>query len=202
MKRQLFLLLLSICIFAGCKQIVIWKYGIRSPKMETPGSITDYAKKQGQNPDNIWLFTDSVAFARFNKDSLFRKSYFGALVFNRQGLVINFKDTASCQWSVANSVRKLKRDSVYEIDTSRTCRGLMSSLVPLTGILIHPNDVEEYDYTVVYTWAKYIGKLNERLFEISEAARNNSSASIRVISLNVDMQKSWNLRKDQRIRMN
>jgi hypothetical protein len=202
MYRLFIILLTAICISAGCKQMVIWRYGIRSPRMETPQSITDYARKQGQDPDNVWLFSDSAAFAKFNRDTLYRKSYFGALVFSRQGLVINFKDTATCQWSVANAVREMKKDSLYRIDKSRKYEDLMSSLVPLTGISFLSKDMKEYDYTVIFTWAKYIGKLNERLFEITEAARNNSNANIRVIALNVDMQKSWNLRKDQRIRIN
>ena len=54
--------------------------------------------------------------------------------------------------------------------------------------------------TVIITWAKFIGKMNERLFVVSESVKDNKNAKIRLILLNSDMQKSWNLNESQKIK--
>jgi hypothetical protein len=201
MKKILFLFLLVLYMTAGCKQIILWKYGVKKPQIETPESILAFARKQRQNPDNIYLFRDSVGFMKFVKDSLYKKSCFSAIVFNDKGLVLNYKDSSSCQWSAGSYIQELKKDTVYRIDESHKFPALIPSLVPLTGQTLFAMNAPGYDYTVIFTWAKYIGKLNERLFCINEAAKNNHNANIRVISLNVDMQKSWDLRKDQKVKI-
>lgn len=202
MKKVLVQCLLLLVITAGCKQIVLWKYGIRSPKTETPESILAFAKKSGQDPGNIYIFRDSLAYSHFMKDSIYKKASFSAIVFNARGFLVDYKDSASCQWSAAAHIRKLKKDTSYRVDESRKLPDVASSLVPLVRQSVEDSNAGGVDYTVVFTWARYIGKLNERLFCINEIAKNNPNAVIRVISLNVDMQKSWNLRKDQKVKLN
>jgi hypothetical protein len=202
MKKIIPFSLLVLFMTAGCKQLIIWKYGIKKPKTETPESILAFAIKQGQNPDNIYLFRDSVCFKTFMKDSLYKKAYFSAIVFNDKGLIMNYKDSASCQWSASAYIQQLKKDTVYMIDDSHKFSSIISSLTPLNGQNLNVMNAQNYDYTVVFTWAKYIGKLNERLFRINEFAKNNPYAKIRVISLNVDVQKSWALRENPKLNVN
>ena len=199
MKKNLLLLLLILNLASGCKQITIWKYGIRSPKTETPESILDYALKNGQNPENIFLFRDSSGFFSFFRDSLYKTSYFSAIVFDKNERLINFKDTSKCQWTTANEVGKLKKDTIYPSFLTHRLDSVISLLKPL-GIDT-AGSAEDYDFTVIFTWAKYIGQLNNRLFSIQDASAKNKNARIRVISLNLDMQKSWGLTKEQKVRL-
>ena len=202
MKKTLLPFLLVLYMTTGCKQIAMWKYGIKNPKTETPESILAFAKKQGQDPENIYLFRDSVAYTKFMKDSLYKNAYFSAIVFNEKGLLKNYKDSSTCQWSAVNYVEKLKKDTVYRVDESHKLSSVIATLIPLNMKASQTVNAPGYDYTVIFTWAKYIGKLNKRLFCINEAAQNNPHAKIRVISLNVDMQKSWNLQKSQKVKIN
>ena len=202
MKKILFLFVMVLFLTIGCKQIVIWKYGIRSPRNETPESIIAFAKKQGQSPENIYMFRDSVSYLKFMKDSIYKRSCFSAIVFNEKGFLVNYKDSAGCQWSAAGYIAKLKKDTIYRTDESHLISSVIPSLIPVTGSASPDLHAQGFDYTVVFTWAKYIGKLNDRLFCINEIAKNNPYARLRVISLNVDMQKSWCLRDDQKTKLN
>lgn len=202
MKKLVPFIILFVFLGSGCKQLILWKYGVRNPKKETAESIRAYATKYGQDPGKVWLFRDSTAFSWFSSDSIYRKTCFGAIVFNDIGLLLNYRDSSSCQWSAAAYVNQLKRDTTYRIDESRKFPAVFSYLVPLAGRSSLAADTSRYDYTVVFTWAKYLGKMNERLFTINDAARSNPHANIRVISLNIDMQKSWGLRKSQKLHYN
>ena len=202
MKKILFLFVMVLFLTIGCKQIVIWKYGIRSPKTETPESIIAFAKKQGQSPENIYMFRDSAGYFRFMKDSIYKRACFSAIVFNDKGILVNYKDSASCQWSAAGYIAKLKKDTTYRTDESRMISSVIPSLMPVTGCASPDLQGQGFDYTIIFTWAKYIGKLNDRLFRINEIAKNNPRARLRVISLNVDMQQSWCLREDQKTKLN
>ena len=59
--------------------------------------------------------------------------------------------------------------------------------------LMHP------DFTIIVTWAKFLGTYNARLFDLADAVKQNKTARIRLIWLNADMQKSWNLTKEQKL---
>ncbi len=202
MKKIIPFFLLVLFLTTGCKQIAMWKYGIKTPKTETPESILAYAKKQGQNTDNIYMFKDSASYTKFLKDSLYKKAFLSAIVFNDKGLLMNYKDSTSCQWSAVAYIKKLKTDTIYRIDESRKFLSVIPFLIPLNAQATQTMNAAGYDYTVIFTWAKYIGKLNERLFCINEAAKNNTNVKIRVISLNVDVQKSWDLQKSGKMKMN
>ena len=57
----------------------------------------------------------------------------------------------------------------------------------------------DFDFIVVNTWAKFLGKYNERLFLVNETVKKRTDLKILMINLNIDMQKSWNLSEDQKI---
>jgi hypothetical protein len=58
--------------------------------------------------------------------------------------------------------------------------------------------IREPDFTVIVTWAKFIGTYNSRLFALSEAVKH-CPAHIRMIWLNVDMLESWKLKTGQKV---
>ena len=55
------------------------------------------------------------------------------------------------------------------------------------------------DFTIIVTWAKFLGDYNSRLFVLSEAVEQNKTARIRLIWLNIDMQESWKLTPEQKL---
>ena len=202
MKKLSFCLIILSIFFSGCKQLIYWKYGIKNPKPETPESILGFIKKWKQDSQETYIFKDSSAFFRYMNDPVYKKNLLGSMFYNEKGLLINFKDSTKCQWSAGYFVSRLRADTLYQTDTTYKYQEILADLIPVRAPDSPVRHDSSYDYTVIITWAKYLGKYNERLFVASESVNENNKAKIRLILLNIDMQKSWNLRKDQRIRIN
>ncbi len=201
MKKQLviFLVLFSLS-FTGCKKLIVYHAGIRTPREETAESILKYARGMNQDTSRIYILKDSSAFSALNRDSVMRVNLLGAIVFSKNGLVTNYRDSSSCQWSAARYIGIMKPDSGFQIDTGYTWHHILNAIVPLTGGVPAEFDTSKYDYLVVFSWAKFITKMNERLFLINQSAAENPYSKIKVISLNIDMQKSWCLKEDQKFK--
>jgi hypothetical protein len=194
----LFCLLLLSC--SSCKQLLMWKEGIHQPEQVTTEEITTFAKKWKKNPDSIYVFKDSTSYFSTLRDKETKAMFLGALVFSKEGLLKNYKDSTSCQWSAGSYVSKLKTDTTYFVDTSLRCESMLKHLVNLNGKPVVTSGIEQYDYIVLYGWATFLGKYNERLFCIDDAVLSNKAANIQVYSINMDVLRSWNLPKDQMIR--
>jgi hypothetical protein len=200
--KQLLLFCLLLLSISSCKQLVMWKEGIHQPSAVTTEEITMFVKKWNRNPDSIYVFKDSTSYFSTLRNKETKAMFLGALVFNEEGLLRNYKDSTSCQWSAGSFISKLKADSAYILDTSLKYQSILKSLVNLSGKPVETVTDEKYDYTVLYGWGTFMGKYNERLFCIEGGAKLNPTAKVRVYSVNMDMLKSWNLNKDQVIRFN
>lgn len=193
----LFMLLLSV---TSCVTIIKWRYGITNPKEQTPQKLASFLKKH-RFPDSCqYLFNDSTSYFQGFRNPVFRKNMFSNMVFDARGTLL-IRDTNQCQWSGFELIKSLNVDSAY----------LNLPGLQLSEILdhIHPVEVQpelnslhqQPDFTVLITWAKFLGTYNSRLFELSDAVRQNKTARIRLIFLNVDMLESWNLTKDQKMQI-
>ena len=57
------------------------------------------------------------------------------------------------------------------------------------------------DFTIIVTWAKFLGEYNYRLFDLAGAVKEDKKSRIRLIWLNIDIQKSWHITDRQKIRI-
>lgn len=199
MKSIRWVSLLLILFFGSCVTMIKWKYGIHNPREETPATILGFLKKMNRSDCDVFLFSDSASYCHYLGDPRFRKNLIGSLFFNEKGLMFNVKDSVRCQWSAGYFVRNLKTDTVYETDNTFRYQDLLKQLTPLSGDAIPADSTSRFDFVTVITWATFAGKLNERLFAVAEAARENKHARIRIVFLNFDMQKSWKLNSRQKL---
>ena len=146
------------------------RYGIRQPRLETPGSILEFARKMGYPVDNIFLFRDSASLIRSLKDPVFSRNLFRALSFTEDG------------WCRLN---------VPWTDTSYRYQTIMSSLISLSPD--QPMDTLTKGLTVVITWATFLGRYNDRLFALPERFGAKRSMTTRFLFVCIDIQKSWKL---------
>jgi hypothetical protein len=102
-----------------------------------------------------------------------------------------------CQWSGYDLVRSLHADSIYQTCNDLQPGEILRQIKPFGPDSLTAGNQGNTDFTIIVTWARFIGTYNARLFALSEAINQNKSARIRIIWLNIDLQKSWNLRKDQ-----
>jgi hypothetical protein len=182
----------------ACKTYVHFKYGLTEPGEESPEKLMDFLEKHHFPTENQYLFSDSASYTRAIKNSLFMKYFLNNLIFDRNGTLLQ-RDTAQCQWSGYEKIKSLNPDSIYEKSNDLKLNQILS-LVKECGNNAVLNEASiEPDFTIIVTWAKFLGDYNSRLFVLSDAVNLNKTARIRLIWLNIDMQESWNLTKDQKM---
>ena len=196
MKKPLIIIILLPIFFGSCKQLILKSQGITKPKTETPESVLEFVDKWKEEPITVYLFKDSTAYKKFMRTPVYKKNLPGTVFFNEKGMLNHLIDSTKCQWSGGYYTSKLKSDTSYQVDTNYRYQEILSSLTPLKK----GEYKENFDFTVIVTWAVFLGKYNERQFIVSKAARENKNARIRVILLNIDTQKSWNLQKDKTLK--
>ena len=175
------------------------RYGIKDPKIETHESLLAFTEKFNLDSTQIYIFKDTVSYFQSLRDSIFKINTIGTLIFNKQGYFIDNRKTKSCQWSGCAFLDQYKQDSVYPTDSAYQLQSLLQKITPLSTY--QQGDISnDFDLTMISIWAKFIGKYNERLFCLSEVAQKHPDLKVRIIYLNVDMLKDWNLRKDQMLR--
>jgi hypothetical protein len=200
MKKRLLLSSLVIFILLGCKSIVMMKYHITNPKIETPESLLGFLKEMNQDPTNVFYFKDSTSFFRYMNDPYYNKHLLTTTFYTEDGLMDQFIDTNKCQWSGGHYVAMLKPDTVYHVDTTHRYQDILRDLLPLFNPVSNEEHGRKCDFIVVTTWAKYLGDYNERLFIVCRGVNENQKITIRFVLLNTDMQQSWNLQKEQMVR--
>ena len=177
------------------------KYGISKPAEETPGSLIAFLEKENFPTQGMYLFEDSAAYIHALKDQNFRENVLSHMIFNKQDSLLT-RDTTKCQWAGAALFRSLHPDSAYKITKAPTLNQIFDKTVPFGVGERCGREKPEADFTVVITWAKFLGKYNYRLFDLDSAIKANRFSRINVIWLNIDMQKSWNLKPDQKVSFN
>ncbi len=198
MKSKYIIVPLFLLIFSGCVTIVKWKYGITNPREQTPEKLHAFLKKH-KYPDTCqFVFTDSSAYFHRMRDSVFKKHLFSNMIFDRQGSLLQ-SDPSKCQWSGFEVVKSLNKDSAYPKSPGPSLAGLLDQIEPFGPEISQVSFVKDPDFTVIVTWALFLGTYNARLFELSEAVAQNPGARIRLVWINMDMQERWNLTKNQKL---
>lgn len=193
-------LIFLLSIFFGCKNFMQFKYGITQPRVVTPTELNDFLKKQHFPSENQYRFLDSSSYFQEMRNPKFNKYLLGHMIFDREGTLLQ-RDTAQCQWAGKDKITSLSPDSVYRKCTDLQLNQILPKIQPLNRNPEPQDSLATPDFTVLVTWGMFLGKYNYRLFDLDSAVKENKTARIRLIWLNIDMQKSWNLPKDQRMKI-
>lgn len=199
MNRMFFLsmIMLFVLAFSGCKTYMHFKYGLTQPKEERVGKLTDFLQKHHFPADDQYHFSDSASYLQAIKNPMFSKYLLNHMIFDHNGVLLQ-NDTTQCQWSGYDLISSLSRDSVYALCTDLKLSQITSHIIPFSHAMTSMDTIREPDFTVIVTWAKFIGTYNSRLFALSEAVKH-CPAHIRMIWLNVDMLESWKLKTGQKV---
>ncbi|MEI7661447.1 MAG: hypothetical protein WCK34_04590 [Bacteroidota bacterium] len=185
-------------MLAGCKTFVRLNYGMLPPGDETPDGLVAFLEKHRFPANDLYLFKDSASYFAAMRNPVFVTNFLSNMNFDRNGSLIR-RDTTLCQWSGAGLIRELNPDSAYRVWPGLRLDQILPHIEPFGKNKSGQQGAEKPDFTIVVTWAKFIGKYNYRLFNLADAVKANKKARIRVIWLNVDMQQSWHVAKEQRI---
>jgi hypothetical protein len=192
------LFLLITIIPSGCKTYVKLKYGATQPKQETCESLIAFLKKNHFPVDNQYCFKDSASFFSMMRNPMVNENLLSHMLFDQHGNLMD-RDTAKCQWAGSNVISNLDPDSVYHNIKPFRIDMITEQIIPFgqpdSGLFNPPSP----DFTLVVLWARFIGRYNYRLFDLEKAVSDNKRARIRIIWLNIDMQKSWKLPKEKQL---
>lgn len=182
----------------SCRSYMHFRYGMAQPRPETPATLVAFLSQHGFPSDGQYMFRDSATWLGALRDTVFRKYLLSNMIFNREGKLLQ-RDTARCQWAGYEKIRTLKPDSSYRLSDDLEMNRVLSGITPMDRDPSRDSLLPGPDFTVVVTWAKFIGKYNSRLFVLNEAAGLNRMAVIRMVWLNIDIQRDWNLPKNMKI---
>ncbi len=182
----------------GCKSYVKYRYGFTEPCEETPESLASFLEKHKFPLGNMYIFADSSSYYAMLRNRVFRKNLLSHMYFDRKGLLL-VRDTGQCQWSGGEALTTLCPDSSFVVWPGLTLSDILPHILPMGASAGADSLKPGPDFTVVVTWAKFIGGYNYRLFNLSDAARANKKSRIRMIWLNLDLQKSWHVTPRQRV---
>lgn len=187
-----------LALTSACKTYVHFKYGLTQPKEETPDQLVSFLEMHHYPTQNMYLFSDSAAYCKAIRNPVFCKNLLGHMIYNHEGKLL-LRDTTQCQWAGYEEIRLLKADSIYVTSPGLELGQILPHILPFGKSPLPEDVLTNPDFTVIVTWAKFIGSYNNRLFVLSDAIRQNISAGIRIIWLNIDMQKSWSLSAGQKV---
>jgi hypothetical protein len=189
--------MLSLAL-AGCKTYMHFKYGLTQPKEENPKSLVAFTEKHHFPSENLYMFSDSASYSQAIKNPMFRKYLCNHMIFDHDGILLQ-RDTTQCQWSGYDKIRALKTDTTYEKCNDLQLNTILPHIQQFGKISAPGDSWSNPDFTIVVTWARFLGSYNSRLFVLSDAVALNTTARIRIIWLNVDMQDSWQLTSQQKV---
>lgn len=184
------IVILVVIFFSSCQPVVKLLIGIRQPKLEDKESLSHYLNKKNMAIDNILVYDDSSFFKHKVNDIADLPEI---RVFNKQGILIYYKDTASTCTGPAEeftksicSAKDLNSNSSWNITTE------LKKLVTLDNNPVVLSGDDSTDFYVFIYWARYIGRLNK--IKVREWERNLSQVNgckVWVAKVNMDSQKKW-----------
>ncbi|MEI6681035.1 MAG: hypothetical protein WCO44_00330 [Bacteroidota bacterium] len=182
----------------GCRVYTHLMYGMTQPKEQTPEDLVGFLEKNKFPATSLYMFVDSASYVRMMKHPVLGKNLLTHMIFTRNGILL-MRDTTNCQWWGAEFIRKLHPDSSYRTTPGLLVDEVLAQIKPF-GKSLPPDTVgKNPDFTIIVTWARFLGKYNYRLFDLEKAVTANKNARIRLIWLNIDMQKEWHLTRHHKV---
>jgi hypothetical protein len=177
-----FFLLLFFISLISCNSFIKVIMGFHNPRIETKESIIKYGIRK-----KIW---NQYYFVK--KDSL-------GVIFKGFFPQVYFYDRNAMLCSVDNCFALLKETTINVIDSNKISfydGPLLSTHLNRIQNNIGKDifiDARLYDYTVVFYWAKFLGILNKNRFSWMVQHLKKTNKKVRIIAINCDLQKEWNL---------
>ncbi len=187
MKSKIFIYSI-ILLFTSCKSVLKTFYGIKKPKIETENTLRKYLKKKDINDDNIY----TVNYSDFKKINKQIDGIPEILIFENNGKLIKYKNDNECNAKAFDFIENLSKTDSLRYDKKTTLNNYLNKLRDFNGKAIKMEKDNNIDFYLFVFWAKYVGRLNKDHVKIwEEQANNNKRSKIKVVKVNLDIQKWW-----------
>jgi len=197
MKKIIFYLFIFPFLLS-CKSIIFTKKVELA--LENQNSLETYLKEFGIETEHLYVMKDFAGFREFTKKMGVRDIFF----FNSDGYLVEKRSDKECPITIneiekVNSFEIKKIEKSYELPDENNVK-IDYWLKRIKPIKQNTNETEaKKDYTVIVSWAKFIGKYNKKSFKRYNELKNSPSYSkINVIFLNLDIQEDWELSQEDK----
>lgn len=182
-------LAIVIITLGSCKMAANILGYYKKPKYETKTSIVAYAQKHNAKYDLLYITNSISAFNTIGQ------KYGGipaTLIFDKQGRLLSVNQGSDCPWKTLDAIKSLvdSNNNAHIVVQKQT----LDSVLNYTQLIAGNDNIlsqNNYDYTIAYIWAKYSPKLTRQLFNSIDQITTNTKRSIKLISIDNDLQASW-----------
>lgn len=190
MKKIIFLLFLSVCVFSpSCSPIIKLVYGIHQPRVLNKEKIDHFLVKNNLDTTNNVAIKDKDFLYIINK---IKMTFPEIMVFDKEGKFIMYKEDKTCNASAFKFIDSLNNSKNYPRVDSIELSFFENKFVDLYG----KGDVKimdsNSDYFLLIFWTEWTGKLNkDHTYIWEQNAKKNKNASIKTVKVNCDFQTFW-----------
>lgn len=183
-------IVLLVVFFSSCKPVIMFLGGMHNPKPEDKESLISYLEKKDMPTDNILVFTDSIVHYRKFKEIIGVPEI---QVFNKQGILINYKDTGSaCSGPAELFTKAICSVNNLSSNASKTITSELKNLVTFDNNPVVLASDGGFDFYVLIYWARFAGNLNKsKAREWERNLKNVTGCNVWVAKVNMDWQKKW-----------
>ena len=194
-KTALFYLLSILMLAVACATILKKLKHVSNPGFETAEQVSSYlGKVNGNYSEKLFLCKDSATYFSI----LLKLQAFPMAVFiNSAGAVIRYSEDG-CPGKAMDFALKFIPGQEYKIDSSFDWKYLSDKIIP-NGQSIFPEPATR-QITLVIFWALWAGDINKNVFEIAEALKKRTGLNSQTVFINMDLMKSWGMKKLPEIR--
>lgn len=168
--------------------------GFKTPEVETVASIASYGKEHNLKYDLLAVPKDSMAFKTLNKNF----GIPGVIFYNKDLLPVKSSQGTGCPKTAHAFISDINNDTEHTVDsTGLTLTKLYAILNELNIVngakeaILQQIAASDFDYVVVYSWAKYLPKQSMQMAELGTEAKGIDKKNILVLSLNMDFVNTW-----------
>ena len=151
---------LKITLFltlSSCTQVAYWVYGVHKPKPLSLEQMKEKYSKMGLSEYYVLALKDTVYYDFLAKSS----SVNSVLIFNNQNHNLKPIDEFTCTSDRLDFLSNYKNSSISKIDSSFNL-DFMDKVVPVFNNSQNSKIDSEINYTVILTFADFVGKLKEK----------------------------------------
>jgi hypothetical protein len=188
MKTILSIAIITIIIFTlSCRPTnrIIGKLTgeFKEPQQESAESIISFCQNKKVKYDKLYVIKSESNFSTFFKK---HKYVPGIFVFDNSNNLIARAEKTGCPWAMINFLYDTAVQKEMTQDTT-----IYLDIISNFKLVNDRTGDKKADYYILCTWAKFVPKLSDALFETINRQKEDNKLKVSHILLNVDLQKEW-----------
>jgi hypothetical protein len=189
MRRIEIVLVCSLILMSGCTGALKVMKGVTKPKVETRKSTTRYLGESYKGKiEGIFILKDSASFYKWIAQI---NGLPTALFFDSRGFELVYADSSYCSGKAEEFASSFSPGMQLETSPDITLQMLNEAVAPVAGDSRIRSD--SADCVLIVCWAKWIGKINNNVWEVAQALEKNSWVCSKIYFINFDFQEEWKM---------